>query len=143
MMLLQAEPAMSVNDLLSTLTASTLTVSIIQWLKATKWIPFIDQHTAGINRVLSWFAAFLTGTGIHWTFNHDAGVLTITGLSLGVIIHTATITSKQYAVQWLIYRGIVKEPAKTETAIAEGIRPVVVASPGAVVAGEEAAAKKG
>ena len=143
MMLFQvAEPSMNVNDLLSTLTASTLTVSIIQWLKTSKWLPFINQHSATLNRTLGWVSAFATGTGIHYTFNHDAGVLTITGLSAGVIIHTATVTAKQYAMQWLIYKGIVKEPAKTETAIAEGLRPIPVASPGAIVAGAEQAGLK-
>jgi hypothetical protein len=142
MMLFQAAEANnSVNDLLSTLTASTLVVSIIQWLKTTKLVPFMDQHTSTLNRIVGWASAFATGAGIHFTFNHDAGVLTVTGLTAGVIIHTATITSKQYAVQWLIYKGIVKEPAKTEAAIAEGVRPVPVASPGAIKAGEEQAAK--
>lgn len=142
-MLLQVVPPeiMSVNDALSTLTASTLTVSIIQWLKTSKWLPFINQHSAGLNRTIGWLSAFATGTGIHYTFNHDAGVLTITGLSAGVIIHTATVTAKQYAVQWLIYKGIVKAPAETVSAIAEGIRPIPVASPGAIAAGAEQAAK--
>jgi len=139
-MLLQTTETMNVNDLLSTLTASTLTVSIIQWLKATKLVPFINQHSAGLNRTLGWVSAFATGAGIHYTFNHDAGVLTITGLSAGVIIHTATVTAKQYAVQWLIYKGVVKGPAETVSAIAEGIvRPVPVASPGAIAAGIEQA----
>ncbi len=142
MMLLQAAvETTTVGDLLSTLTASTLTVSIIQWLKTSKWLPFVNQHSAGLNRTLGWLSAFATGAGIHWTFNHDAGVLTITGLSAGIIIHTATITAKQYAVQWLIYKGIVKEPAANVAAVAEGLHPVPVASPGIIAAGQEQAEK--
>ena len=137
---LSPDPTM-VNDFMSTIAASTLAVSAIQWLKNTKLVPFINAHSAGINRTLSWFIAFASGAGIHYTFNGDAGVLTITGLSAGVIIHTATITCKQYAVQWLIYKGIVKGPAETVTAISEGVRTVAVASPGAIMASAEQSAK--
>lgn len=142
-MFFQAVETATVNDVLSTLTASTLTVSIIQWLKTTKWVPFINQHSASVNRALGWLGAFATGTGIHYTFNHDAGVLTITGLSAGIIIHTATVTAKQWAFQLLIYKGIFKGPAETVTAIAEGIHPVPVASPGAIAAGAEQAKEGG
>lgn len=139
-MLLQAAvDTPGVADILSTLTASTLTVSIIQWLKAKTWIPFINQHSAGMNRTLGWLSAFATGTGIHWTFNHDAGVLTITGLSLGIIIHSATVTMKQYAFQLLIYKGIFKGPADTVAAVAGGMPVTPVASAGAVAAGVEKA----
>ncbi len=140
-MLLQltTEPTMG-NELLSTVAASTLVVSAMEWVKSTKWVPFINQHSAGINRMVGWLAAFCTGTGIHYTFNQDAGVLTITGLSIGVIIHTLMTTSKQYAVQWLIYQQV-KGRASDVAAIAEGSNAVPVASPGAIAAGVEQAQK--
>jgi hypothetical protein len=134
---LTPDPTM-VNDLMSTITASTLAVSVIQWLKNTKLVPFINQHSAGLNRTLAWLVAFFSGAGIHYTFNGDAGVLTVTGLSVGVIIHTATITCKQYVVQWLIYKGVVKGPAADVAAVKEGVAATPVASPGVVQAGEEA-----
>lgn len=142
MLLLQTTPDPTmVNDFMSTIAASTLAVSVIQWLKNTKLIPFINAHSAGVNRTLSWLIAFASGAGIHYTFSGDSGVLTITGLSAGVIIHTATITCKQYAVQWLIYKGIVKGPAADTTAVAEGTKAQVVVGPGVKVAGVEAAAE--
>jgi len=144
MMLLQTSPDPTmVNDFMSTITASTLAVSMIQWLKDTKYVPFINQHSATLNRVLSWAIAFFSGAGIHYTFNGDAGVLTVTGLSLGVIIHTLTITCKQYAAQWIIYKGIVKGPAADVAAVKEGTRAVAVAPAGAVAAANEAPAIKG
>jgi hypothetical protein len=140
MMLLQTSPDPTmVNDFMSTITASTLAVSVIQWLKDTKYIPFINQHSATLNRFLSWAIAFFSGAGIHYTFNGDAGVLTVTGLSAGVIIHTATITCKQYAAQWLIYKGIVKGPAADVTAVKEGMPVTPVAPVGSVKAGIDAA----
>ncbi len=137
MMFFQAPPPEQMQDWLSTVTASAAVVSILQWAKSSKLVPFITQHSAGWNRALGWFAAFCTGTGIHFTFNHDAGVLQITGLSVGVIIHTATITSKQYFAQWLIYKGIVKEPAATQAAIQEGMPVAAVAPAGAVAAAQQ------
>ncbi len=134
---LSPDPTM-VNDFMSTVTASTLAVSIIQWAKESKLVPFVNAHSAGLNRFLGWAIAFFSGAGIHYTFNGDAGVLTVTGLSAGVIIHTATITCKQYAAQWLIYRGIVKGPAADVTAVKEGVAVTPVASPGTVQAGEAA-----
>ena len=145
MLLLQTtltpDPTM-VNDFMSTVTASTLAVSIIQWLKESKFVPFINQHSAGLNRFLGWAIAFFSGAGIHYTFNGDAGVLTVTGLSLGVIIHTATITCKQYAAQWLIYRGIVKGPAADVTAVREGVPVTPVVGAGAVQAAQDAGVVK-
>ncbi len=140
MLLLQTSPDPTmVNDFMSTITASTLAVSVIQWLKGTKWVPFVNAHSARMNQVLSWMIAFFSGAGIHYTFNGDAGVLTVTGLSAGVIIHTATITCKQWAVQWLIYKGIVKGPAADVAAVAEGVPVTPVASPGTIQAGMDAA----
>jgi len=135
------DPTM-VNDFMSTVTASTLAVSVIQWLKDTKYVPFINQHSAGLNRTLSWFIAFCSGAGIHYTFNGDAGVLTVTGLSAGVIFHTVTITCKQYVAQWLIYKGIVKGPASDVTAVREGVPVTPVVGPGAVQAASDAGAAK-
>lgn len=108
-MLLQLTPDPTMtNELLSTLTGATMVVSIIEWVKNTKVVPFINRNSTALNRVVSWVGAFLAGTGIHYTFNQDAGVLTISGLSAGVIFHTALITTKQYALQWMLYRGVVK-----------------------------------
>lgn len=141
-MLLQTTPDPTmVNDFMSTITASTLAVSVIQWLKDTKYVPFINQHSASLNRTLSWAIAFCSGAGIHYTFNGDAGVLTVTGLSAGVIIHTATITCKQYAAQWLIYKGIVRGPAADVAAVKEGTRAVAVAPAGSIAAANEGTIK--
>jgi len=131
------------NDFFSTVTASTLAVSVIQWLKENKYVPFINQHSATLNRILAWSIAFFSGAGIHYTFNGDAGVLTITGLSAGVIFHTITITCKQYVAQWLVYKGLVKGPAADVAAVKEGTRAVAVAPAGSVAAANESPAVKG
>lgn len=123
------------SEVVTTVTASAMSVAVIQWLKNTKLIPFMDQHTAGLNRFAGWLAAFGSSVGIHWTFDHTAGTLTLTGLTLAAIGHTAWDTTKSYAFQWLVYRGIVKDKAADVAAVAEGMPAQIAVSPGAAQAG--------
>jgi hypothetical protein len=105
-LLLQTATTITGNEVLDTVTASAMSVAIVQWLKNTKLIPFMNQHSSGINRAVAWFMAFLSGTGIHYNFDHATGTLTLTGLTAMAIFHTAGDTIKSYALQWLVYRGV-------------------------------------
>lgn len=105
MLLLQATTIMG-NEVLDTVTASAMSVAIVQWLKNTKLVPFMDQHTTSINRVVAWIMALLSATGIHYNFDHATGTLTLTGLTAAAIFHTVGDTIKSYALQWLVYRGV-------------------------------------
>lgn len=134
-------PEIPSSEILSTFTASAMVVSVIQWLKNTKWVPFVNQHSAGLNRVLSWLAAFVSGVGIHYHYDATVGALTITGLTAGAIVHTGWDATQQYAAQWLIYRGILKSRASDVTAVAEGIPATVVISPGVAKAAVDEAKK--
>ena len=139
--MLQILPDAMSNELVSTVTASAMSVAVIQWMKNTKLVPFMDQHSSGLNRFIGWLAALLSATGIHYTFNHDTGTLTLTGLTVMGLTHTAWDTTKSYAFQWLVYRGVVKGPAADVAAVAGGTKAQVVVGPGAKVAGVEAAAE--
>lgn len=143
MLFFQVTDAMPVStELPALISTSAMSVAIIQWLKNTKYVPFVSQHTAGINRILGWGSAFLSSIGIHYTYDAHLGSLTITGLTLIAIFHAGLDASKSYAFNWLIYNGMVKGRAADVSAVAEGITPVaVVAPPGVVVAGAEQAAK--
>ena len=116
MLLLQASTTVMGNEVLDTLSASAISVAIIQWLKNTKLIPFMGQHTSGINRIVAWVMAFLAGTGIHYQFDHATGTLTLTGLTVATILHTGGDTIKSYALQWLVYRGVKPGLVPTEAA---------------------------
>lgn len=140
MMFLQITDAMS-NEFLSTITASSMVVAVIQWLKNTKMIPFINQHSAKLNRTLSWAAAFISGAGLHYHYEASTGTLVLTGLTAAAFGHAIWDTAQSYALQWLIYKGIVKGPAADVAAVAEGVPVTSVVGPGAVVAGAEAASK--
>ena len=99
---MQIDPQMG-SEVLSTLSASAIAVGVIQYLKNVKWIPFMNQHSAGMNRFVGWAVAFASSLGLHFAYDHAAGTLTITGLTVAVIGHTAWDTIKSYAMQWLTY----------------------------------------
>ncbi len=144
-MFLQITDVMPVStELPALISTSAMSVAIIQWLKNTKYVPFMDQHTAGINRLFGWGAAFCSAVGIHYTYDAHIGTLTLTGLTASAIVHAGLDATKSYSFNWLIYNGMVKGRAADVAAVAESPKKVaVVASPGVVAAGKEMAPKEG
>lgn len=122
LMLLQAVPptAMPVTtELTSVVTAGAISVSVIQWLKNTKLIPFINHNSAALNRAVAWLMAFISAIGLHYTWDSGTGTLTLTGLTATAIGTTLWATIKSYAFQVLIYRGIVDKNGKPVQAAQE------------------------
>lgn len=144
MMLLQIQDAMP-NEALTTFTAASMVVSIIQWLKQATWIPFVSQHSAGINRAISWGAAIVTGTGIHWMYSTENGTLLISGLTVASVSSTVLNTIQSYFAQWLVYNAAIKARAADVAAVAHrtGAPPIPVAQPGVIEAGEHQADEGG
>lgn len=99
----------------STITASAMAVAIIQWMKNTKLIPFMDQHTDAINRLVAWIAATISAFGIHYNYDATAGTLTLTGLTAAGIGHSLWEVIRSYAFQILIYKGVMKPAAAPAT----------------------------
>jgi len=131
------------TELPGLITTSAITVALIQWVKNTKWIPFVNQHSSTVNRIVGWCAAFVTAAGLHYTWDAGTGTLTLTNLHLINILHAAGDTTKSYAFQWLIYKGIVQTPARDVAAVTEGVPARVVVPAGAVVAASEQGPKSG
>lgn len=101
------------NELvLDQVTAAGLIVMFIQWLKNTKWIPWINNHTALATRLISWSAALATATGVHYMFDQEAGTLLFTGLSLTTIMAALWHWISSIVAQELIYRGVVPSQQK-------------------------------
>jgi hypothetical protein len=118
------------NEIVSSVTASAMAVAVIQWLKNTKWVPFINQYSSTLNRVLGWAIAAISAAGLHYNYESATGTLTLTGLTAATLTHSLWETTKSYALQWLIYKGIVKGPAQVAEATASagaapGQTPVV------------------
>lgn len=79
-------------------TTALVIVYFINWLKHSKWFPFITRETTRLNHLL---AVALTGAGaigIHATFSHDTHTLVISGLSLASILPAAANWCQQYVM---------------------------------------------
>jgi len=142
--MIQISDVMPVStELPGLITTSAMTVAIIQWLKNTKLVPFIDQHSSTLNRVVGWCAAFISAAGLHYTWDASTGTLTLMNIHVASIMHGAADVTKSYAFQWLIYKGIVQAPARDVAAVTEGVPAKVVVPAGAVVAAGEQGPKGG
>lgn len=97
-----------VNDsLTSSATVGIISAYAIQWIKKSKSIPWVNEHTQSLNRFLSGMIAFASAAGIYLTWNHAAGTLTITGLTAANAFHFLTHGIEQWAIQQMAYKGVV------------------------------------
>jgi len=98
----------TVNILGTQFTLSAVVVWLIEKLKASKAMPFINTETAKLNRLLSIVLAFLSALGIQYSyaFNHQTGtlILTINGLLLANILHFAWTWLQNFVMQQAIFK---------------------------------------
>lgn len=92
----------------SQITAGYAAAALIEWLKHRSWFPFASVDNARLNRALAMITSFVTAIGLHFTFDSQAGVLTITGLTLVNVAHTVWAWVQQYALQQAAYKGLIK-----------------------------------
>ena len=97
--------------LTSQMTSAYITSALLEWLKAKPWFPFASADTAVLNRATSMIFALIAAIGLHYTFDAESGVLTITGLTAANILHTGWAWIQQYALQQAAFRGLVKNGA--------------------------------
>lgn len=117
LLFLQTSPATGnlppvATDTTAVLTASAVSVWIIQQLKNWKWFKLLTPSSATLNRVASVIAAVFTATGIHVVFN--SGTLTITGLTLTTILAASIAWFKSFVMNELIYQGVVNKPTTVQ-----------------------------
>ncbi len=86
-----------------------LSVWIIQRLKAMKWIPFINDDTTGLNRLLSAIAAAAASAGLTFHYDPTGGVMTLAGLTLTSAVSFVLAIVWQGAIQEGLYRGLFKK----------------------------------
>lgn len=92
----------------SQVTASAVVVLLIQWLKSSRFAPWITGETDTLNKALGALFAAFTAVGIHATYDSSAHVLTIAGLTLGAFFHGAWHWLQSFSFQQLIYHGAMK-----------------------------------
>lgn len=116
-----------VTDTTSTLTASAISVYIIQRLKAWKWFKLLGPNSKYANMVASFIAAAMAATGIGYIFNEAQGTLTITGLTLAGIMTAIWSWGKSFVLNELIYQGTIGVPYQTANAAQLAVQTAVQA----------------
>jgi len=82
--------AMSPTLVPAQFTGSTLVVWLIDWMKRSDKISFINEHTAGLNRLCAVIGAAITAAGIHFSMEStSAGVYTVSiaNISFETVTH--------------------------------------------------------
>jgi len=98
------------TELPALISTSALSVAIIQWFKNSSlpiFKPF-SQDSPGLNRLVAWIAAIISGVGIHYHYDPALGSLTITGLTAATLWSAGIQSAKSYAFNWLIYNTAIK-----------------------------------
>jgi len=94
----------------STFAASAVVVFVLQILKKWQKIPWINQESAKLNRVLAVVLSGISALGVTWVFTpavNGGHVITITIPSLVAIVGAAWIWLKSFAIQEWIYQSSV------------------------------------
>lgn len=81
---------------------SFVSVWVLEKLKGIKSLPFITEHSTGLNRLIGVLMASLSAAGIEWQWNDD-GSLLITGLTMLGIGHFAASAITQLVFQESAY----------------------------------------
>jgi hypothetical protein len=70
------------NIVLSTFTSSAVSVAVINWLKASKYFPWITKEKTALLRIISIIAASASGVGINYLWNPVDHSIVVSGLTL-------------------------------------------------------------
>lgn len=111
-------------ELTTHLTTGAVIVYLIEWLKRTRLVPFMSQHTVGVNRVLSGVLAAVAAFGITWSYDGAEGVLIVKGLTAPAIGQAAWEWLKQFVWQQLLYDGMIQR--RGAGGIPSAARPLAV-----------------
>jgi len=104
------------TDATATLTASAISVYVIQKLKNSGWFKLLTPDSKYMNIFASIVAAGVSATGINYTFNESTGTLTITGLTLTGILTMLWIWAKSFVINEVLYQGTVGAPSRAANA---------------------------
>ena len=83
----------------SQLASAALLAYLLQWVKNSNLVPWVSEHTKGINRAITGVLSLIAAIGVHYTFDSATGVLTIGGLTAGSIVSGLWSWISQWAFQ--------------------------------------------
>jgi hypothetical protein len=96
-------------------TVSGFIVMAIQWLKGSKYFPWINQQSQRVNQFLSVGLAFATSLGINHVWNPNTRVLALTIPTLTVLLAAISHAAHGVLLNEGIYRAFVKKVTDAET----------------------------
>lgn len=99
-------PEADSNIVSSQFAACAVIVWMIQWLKLSKWFPFLNLRTDQLNRSVSFFSAVVAASALHFAFDSQSGRMIIDGLTWINLAHLAWATAVQFAGQQIIYDAV-------------------------------------
>ena len=92
------------NVLLTTMTVSGITVAAINWLKRSKYFPWITKEKIWLLRVMSAAAATATGVGITHVWNPTDHSILIAGLTAANLWVFGWAIIKQFTANELVFQ---------------------------------------
>lgn len=90
---------------------NAIIVAALQWLKNSKWFPWLSKETGNINRIIAVILSGAAAIGVHTNFDHATGVLTITGLTFATISTGLYEWLRSFVIQQLVFKATVQQPA--------------------------------
>jgi hypothetical protein len=132
-------PAAESSALLTTITTSGMAVAIINWLKGSKYFPWITKEKTWLLRGLSLVAATASSFGIHYAWNASDHSLLITGLTLSSVLPALFALSKSLVVNEWIFRST---KPQSNPAVVAAVAPAAAVEAGIIPPGYPVAESK-
>src|SRR5208337_605218 len=110
------------NLALTQFTVSAIVVTVINWLKASQYFPWITKEKTTLLRLLSVLGAAATSVGITWAWNPAMHSLTITGITLTAVLMLLWTTVKSFAMNEVLFQATKKNGSN-------GVKVAASASP--------------
>jgi hypothetical protein len=92
------------------ITAAGVSVAVLQWLKNSKYFPWITAEKGKLLRVLAVITSAIGAVGIGYTWHPDARQLVFTIPTLAAIFAMFAAWVKSFVMQELVYQTAVKNP---------------------------------
>jgi hypothetical protein len=93
------------NVLLTSLTMSGISVAVINWIKGSKYFPWITKEKIWLLRIISIAAATASGVGINHVWNPVDHSILISGLTTANLLAFAWAITKQFTMNEMVFQG--------------------------------------
>lgn len=105
------------NVVTAQLTSSAVIAYAIEWVKKSKYFPWINTQSKNLNRLLMVAASGLAAIGIHTQFDSASGTLIITGLTTATLLHGAWELVRSSIFTQMLYDGVVQKALAANGAV--------------------------